>query len=254
MALPCFENDYQFYCTVLDRNRLPSAMAVPCATMSDWTLATDANVTTLTMTSGENKLSPATLDAWSSALASMEAPSRPQALVITGQEQYWSTGLDLDKMTAMSPEHQSAFMEDFDYLLGRLLTAPFVTVAALNGHTFAAGALLALACDFRIMRIDRGYFCLPSVDIGIPFSRGMTALITAKLPQPTASDLVISCRRIAAPEALELGAINRAEKRDDVLRVATEVAEAYAHKDPNTLATVKQRMYHEATALLMGSR
>ncbi len=222
--------------------------------MSTWPLTTDGNVSTLTMTSGENRLSETTLTAWSSALASMEASAGPQALVVTGQERYWSTGLDLEEITAMSAHHQRDFMHDFDHLLGRLLTAPFVTVAALNGHTYAAGALLALACDYRVMRIDRGYFCLPSVDIGIPFSRGMTALITAKLPQPTAGDLVVSCRRVAAREALALGAIHRAEERDDVLRVATELATTYADKDPQTLATVKQRMYERAANLLADSR
>jgi len=54
-------------------------------------------------------------------------------------------------------------------------------IAALQGHTFAAGAMLALAHDQRVMRSDRGFFCFPEVDIGIPFTVGMNALITARL-------------------------------------------------------------------------
>ncbi|GMR02993.1 MAG: enoyl-CoA hydratase-related protein [Acidimicrobiia bacterium] len=222
--------------------------------MHDWTLTTDGSVSVLTMTSGENRLSATTLGSWSSALETMEATSPSQALVITGQEQYWSTGLDLDQVDAMSRQRQTTFIQDFDRLLGRLLTAPFVTVAALNGHTYAGGALLALACDYRVMRIDRGYFCLPSVDIGIPFSRGMAALIAAKLPQPAAHDLVISCRRVTAREALSLGAIDRAEEHANVLPVAMELAHAYADKDPKTLATVKRRMYEQASTLLSSPR
>ncbi len=220
--------------------------------MHDWTLTSDGAVRILTMTSGENRLSPATLNEWMETFDRLEARRLPQALVVTGVDQYWSTGLDLEAVQAMSADEQAIFMEAFDRLLHRILTAPFVTIAALNGHTYAGGALLSLAFDYRIMRSDRGFFCLPSVDIGIPFSRGMTELITAKLPQPTAHDLVVSCRRIGAREAVTLGVINRAEEQHNVMPVSMELAHAYSGKDPGTLATVKRRMYHEAARLLAG--
>ena len=214
--------------------------------MTDWMLETSGPVTVLTMTTGENKISRTTLGAWNGALDTLDARSGPHALVITGEDKYWSTGLDLSEVAEMSPSERDRILSDLDLLLVRLLTAPYVTIAALNGHTYAAGALLALACDYRVMRIDRGYFCLPSVDIGIPFSPGMTALITSKIPQPAAHDLVISCRAIGAREALADGAIHHAVDAHNVLPMATELARAYADKDPETLETVKRRMYAAA--------
>lgn len=211
--------------------------------MTDWILETAGPVTVLTMTTGENKISRTTLGAWNRALDALDARSGPHALVITGEDRYWSTGLDLAEVAEMSRSERDNFLADLDLLLVRLLTAPYVTIAALNGHTYAAGALLALACDYRVMRIDRGYFCLPSVDIGIPFSPGMTKLITSKIPQPAAHDLVISCRAIGAREALASGVINRAVEAHNVMPIATELAHAYADKDPETLETVKRRMY-----------
>jgi enoyl-CoA hydratase/carnithine racemase len=50
-----------------------------------------------------------------------------------------------------------------------VLIAPVPTVAAINGHAFGAGSMLAIAHDFRVMRVDRGYYCFPEVDIRIPF-------------------------------------------------------------------------------------
>ena len=60
-------------------------------------------------------------------------------------------------------------------MLARFLTLPVPTAAAVVGHAFGAGAMLALAHDFRVMRADRGYFCFPEVDIRIPFTPGMAA-------------------------------------------------------------------------------
>ena len=60
-------------------------------------------------------------------------------------------------------------------LLARLLEIGVPTVAAIQGHAFAAGAMLALAHDERVMRADRGWSCLPEVDINIPFTPGMSA-------------------------------------------------------------------------------
>jgi enoyl-CoA hydratase/carnithine racemase len=221
--------------------------------MNDWKIETAGPVTVLTMTTGENQISRETIDEWNRSLDVVEAGTGPHALVVTGEGKYWSTGLDLTAVASATMVDRERLLADLDRLLLRLLTASYVTVAALNGHTYAAGALLSLACDYRVMRIDRGYFCLPSVDIAIPFSPGMTALITAKIPQPAAHDLVISCRAIGAREALADGVIHRAVDADNVMPLATELAHAYADKDPATLETVKQRMYATAVSAFIGS-
>lgn len=202
------------------------------------------------MDDGENQIGAAMLRTWSDVLDRVESHAPPRALVVTGTERFWSTGLDLKEIGALSDRASSRFMNDFDRLLGRILTAPFVTVAALNGHAIAGGALIALAHDYRIMRDDHGYLSLPSVDVGIPFTPGMSALITAKLPQPTAHDLVVSCRQITGGEALELGVVTSLATESKVLEDALELADFLGDKSPDTLATVKRRMYPEAVAML----
>ena len=63
---------------------------------------------------------------------------------------------------------------------------PCITIAAINGHAFAAGAMVALAHDFRVMRNDRGFFCLPEVDIGMTFTDSMESVIKSRLSKATA--------------------------------------------------------------------
>ncbi len=218
--------------------------------MSGFSTETDGAVLVATMDEGENRIGTRSLDQWNRVIDTIDTTPDVGALVVVGTGKYWSTGLDLDEVSAMGPAARRTFMRRLDLLLGRLLTAPVITVAALNGHTYAGGALLAIAFDYRVMRRDRGYFCLPSVDVGIPFSPGMSALISTKLPKPIAHDLVVSCREIGAEEAAAAGVVTASVDEGDVLPAAMQIASSYAGKDRTTLTVVKRRMYPEATSML----
>jgi enoyl-CoA hydratase/carnithine racemase len=218
--------------------------------MRDWTLEQQDSVWLFTMGEGENRLGAAMLDTWTEVFDQVKQADVLRPLVVTGTDKYWSTGLNLDEIGDYSEADRIRFMNQFDRLLGQILTAPVVTVAALNGHTIAGGALLALAHDYRVMRADRGYISLPSVDIGIPFTPGMSALISAKIPQPAAHDLVVSCRQIGGEEALRLGVITSVANEASVLPEAIQLAASLKDKDPNALQTVKRRLYPEVTSML----
>ncbi|MEZ5174846.1 MAG: enoyl-CoA hydratase-related protein [Acidimicrobiia bacterium] len=220
--------------------------------MDRFDLTEQGGVWTLTLADGENRLGSASIRSWHRALD--EVAAKPgSVLVAVGTDRFWSTGLDLDEMGRLGDEDRLAFMATVDGLLLRILTAPFPTVAALNGHAYAGGALLALAFDHRIMRNDRGFFCLPSVDVGIPFTEGMATLITAKVPQPHAHDLVVTGRRITGDEAATMGIVHASTTAGWVLPEALDLATTLTGKDPATLGTVKRRLYPVACELLARS-
>lgn len=202
------------------------------------------------MRNDENLIDVEMLVAWTEVLDRVEEATSPRPLVVTGTGRFWSTGLNLDEVSTYSNAQRIEFMSRFDSLLGRVLTAPFVTVAALNGHTIAGGALLALAHDYRIMREDRGFMSFPSVDVGVPFTPGMSALISAKIPQPAAHDLVVSCRQVGGSEAHTLGVVTGVAGEDTVVTRSLHLAASLNDKDPEVLRTVKRRLYAEASAML----
>jgi enoyl-CoA hydratase/carnithine racemase len=120
----------------------------------------------------------------------------------------------------------------------------------VQGHVFAGGAMFALAHDFRVMRADRGFFCLPEVDINIPFSRGMSALIQARLSKKTAHEAMTTGRRYGGTDALAAGIVDAVAHEDDVLSTAIELARPLAGKAGPTLGTIKGRMYADALGAL----
>ena len=109
-----------------------------------------------------------------------------------------------------------------------------------------AAAMLALAHDFRVMRADRGFFCLPEVDINIPFTRGMSGLIQGKLTPRTAHEAMTTGRRYGGTDALAAGIVDAVAHEDDVLSSAIELARPLAGKAGPTLGIIKSRMYPAA--------
>jgi enoyl-CoA hydratase/carnithine racemase len=208
----------------------------------------------LRMQNGENRFNRASLDALSHALDRVEQSDFPSALVTCGEGKFYSNGLDLDWMAVAGEAAALENVQRVHELLARLLTFPLITVAAINGHAFAAGAMLALAHDFRVMRADRGYFCLPEVDLQIPFTPTMNALIMARLPSMTAQEAMISGRRYGGQQAVERGIVNQAESEQDVLPKAIALAKSLAGKHRPTLSAIKRGTYAHVLARVAEDR
>jgi enoyl-CoA hydratase/carnithine racemase len=201
------------------------------------------------MQAEENRFNPTVLDGIDAALDEVEAADPPSALVLTGEGKFFSNGLDLDWMSTAGEEAGVA-LKRVHGLYARLLAFPRFTVAAMNGHAFAGGGMLALACDDRVMRTDRGYFCLPEADIGLPFTAGMNALVTARLDHVTAREAMLTGRRFNAEEALERKIVDDTGSEGEVIAKATERAAAQASKAAPVLQAIKQRLYADALAAL----
>ncbi|WUH96379.1 enoyl-CoA hydratase-related protein [Spirillospora sp. NBC_00431] len=224
-------------------------------------LQRDGAVYVLRFDSGENLFGPEFLGAVEDALGTVEknavetnAVERdggPGALVTVGTGKFYSNGLDLDWLGA-NPDRLEDYLRRVHGLYARILSLPMPTVAALNGHAFAGGAMLALAHDFAVMRTGRGYFCLPEVDLGTSFTPGMDALIRARLPKATAHEAMLTGRRYPAEEAVAAGIVRSAVAEDEVLPTAVELAASMAAKDGRVVAKIRTDMYRTVLTALNG--
>ena len=202
----------------------------------------EGDVHVLRFDDGENRFSPGLLEEFEKALDALAEAPAPKALVTTGTGKFYSNGLDLDWL-GQNADRWGPYVARVHALFARLLTLPMPTVAAVNGHAFAAGGMLALAHDFRVMRADRGYFCLPEVDLGLPFSPGMSALIQARLPASTAHEAMVTGRRYGGEDAVAAGIVHRTAPEAEVASAAIALAAPLAAKDGGTMAKIRTQMY-----------
>jgi enoyl-CoA hydratase/carnithine racemase len=213
------------------------------------TLSWDDKIAVVNFGEDENRFSLEFLDAINGHLDDIET-AEAQGLVTTGGNKFYTNGLDLDWLMAHGDQTQF-YVGRVQAMFARVLTLAMPTAAAITGHAFGAGAMLAMAHDVRVMRADRGYFCFPEVDIRIPFTDGMAALIQAKLTPRAAMASMTTGRRFGGLEAAELGIVDATAGEGAVIGAATELLRPLAGKDPGTLGAIKQTMFRTATQALL---
>jgi enoyl-CoA hydratase/carnithine racemase len=205
-------------------------------------LEREGDVRILRMREGENRFNRSFVDAFHAALDEAAAVDGPVALVAVGEGKFFSNGLDLDWLTTDGADDTS-FIDDVHRMLRRVLALDLITVAAINGHAFAGGAMLATAFDYRIMREDRGYWCLPEVDLGLPLTTEMYEGLAAHLPRPALADAALTGRRYSGPEAHGVGIVTDVAPETEVLERAVALATSLAGKNRTVIAAHKRLLY-----------
>lgn len=199
---------------------------------------------------GENRFDPGLVTALGKALDEVAAADAPAALVTTGTGKFYSNGLDVEHMGGLSGADVGEYIHAVMQVLGRVLTFPMTTVAAVNGHAFGAGAQIAVAHDYQVMRADRGYYCMPEVDMQVPLHPAMTAILQARLPVRTVHQVIATGRRFGGQEAAALQIVDRAVPEGEVVSNAVALAAELAAKAHPAMGVLKRDMYRQVLAAI----
>ncbi|MEW9555517.1 enoyl-CoA hydratase/isomerase family protein [Nonomuraea sp. NPDC050783] len=191
----------------------------------------------------EDCMHPAWIDAVHDLLDEIETRDGPRSLVTFTENDSFSSGLSLGGAVCGASGAGQEYVADVQGLLARMLTFPVVTVAALQGHTCAAGAVLSLAHDFRVMRRDRGSWWLPGSEAGLPFTAGVSALVRARLTAQVAHEVVVTARRFDGYDALAAEIVDRIADVDTMRQLAVDMARDHNHRAGPGLGEIKARMY-----------
>lgn len=197
----------------------------------------------------EGKFQPEAYDKVKALLDQAEADDTAKALIIEGQGKNFSQGYDLAWFQANDPKGFSPFTTLSMLIIKQLLSFPKPTVAAVNGHAFGFGAFMVLACDYAVQRSGVGFFCLPEVNIGLPFAPSMNELARTKLPsRQVVRDAMYTGKRYPAEESAALGIVDAAAEGDDLISTAKALAEPAVGREPRNLSFIKAAVNKEIIA------
>jgi Delta3-Delta2-enoyl-CoA isomerase len=223
--------------------------------MSAITLARQDRVAVLTMNHNkENRFHPDFLAEFLGVLDAIEADKDVGALVVTGGDpKFWCNGIDLEYLMSQMANIRKVipeYMTLLNKLYRRVCIFPKPTIAAINGHVFAGGAFLACYMDFRFMREERGWLCLPEVDINIPLLPAMSAITQAVVTAQGFRELYYTGRRFTGPEAQAIGFADRVFPGEVLVPKAVEFGQELAKKKTALYAEMKLRLRQPVVDIL----
>jgi Delta3-Delta2-enoyl-CoA isomerase len=203
----------------------------------------------VTLNDGENRFNPEFIHAFLDILNEIEENTEASTLVVrSAHEKIFSNGIDLDWLIPVIQKGDTPAAKNFFFLMNRLfkrtLTYPMITVAAITGHAFAGGAIWSCAFDFRFMRSDRGYFCFPEVDLGIPFLPGMLALLKKAIPMYKLEEMHHTGARLTAEACEKHHIVTRTCHLDTLMEEALAFAGPLTKKRA-VLQEMKARLYKD---------
>lgn len=163
-----------------------------------------------------------------------------RAIVLSGLPGIFSAGLDVPYLITLDRAGIEAAWSEFLATVKALARSPVPVVAAITGHSPAGGAVLSLACDYRLMA--RGDFTigLNEVRLGIPMPRFMFEMARLAMGQRRAEIACASGHLFRPEEALAAGFVDHVAEAEEVIPMAIEHCRRLLQLPPAAFAGSRQ--------------
>lgn len=174
-------------------------------------------------------------------LAELSTDDSLRALILTGTGRGFCAGGDVQSFYdhREAPEEiMQAVLEGLHGVVGRLLDAPFPTIAAINGVVAGAGMGIAMATDLAVST-ESSLFTMAYTGIGVSPDGSSTFFLPRLVGTRVAMEMILTNRRIDSSEALRLGLVNRVVPDKDLAEEAFALASQLASGP--TLAYIRAR-------------
>ena len=165
----------------------------------------------------------------------------PDAVVLTGQDRFFSGGLDLTVLPTLALDDQRAMVHDVNWVFADWYGFPRPLVVAMNGHAVAGGLILALCGDLRVS-VTSAKLGLTEVKVGVPYPVAAIEIARAEVPTRLVRRLVLGGELIEPQEAHDAGILDELVADDGLLDRALELAAGLASHPRRAYAVVKQQL------------
>jgi enoyl-CoA hydratase/carnithine racemase len=177
------------------------------------------------------------LELWT---AIVEEPGKTRCVILTGAgTRAFCAGGDLKERNGMTKAAWEAQHEIFERQYWALLDCPVPVIAAVNGHAFAGGLEMVLACDFAYA-VKGARFALTEVTLGIMPGAGGTQLLPRAVGERRAKEIILTGKPFSAEDALHWGILNRLCEPANLMAEAMATAEAIAANAPLSVRQAKK--------------
>ena len=203
----------------------------------------DIGIIRLNRPEKKNAFSPKMDEEILDAMIRIEKDTNIRGVLLTGTEDSFSAGLDLDLsfLQTMEESDSKNFRRVMDPILEWYLKyyrLPRPTVAAVNGHCYGGGVVPVSISDVAIAS-DRAKFCLSEINFAHFPAGGTTWAMSHFLLPKHFEYLCLSGDRIDAQEAFRIGLVTKVVPHDQLEEEAWKMVKKLANKHPSAYKTAK---------------
>ncbi|HEV2906506.1 MAG TPA: enoyl-CoA hydratase family protein [Actinomycetota bacterium] len=189
----------------------------------------------------------------------VELPHREEArvLTITGKGRGFCSGGDVDDIIGALQKADARDLLDFTRMTGavvqRMRECPLPIIASVNGVAAGAGAVIAMAADFRLMSRSASFAFL-FTKVGLAGAdMGSAYLLPRLVGLGRATELLMLGESVSADRAVEIGLAGRVAEDEELPRATAELAGRLAAGPGFALAGTKLLLSREQDMDLAGS-
>ena len=181
--------------------------------------------------------------------ASLASHDGVQVVIITGEGRGFCSGGDVEEIIARLLEQDMSALLAFTRMTGGLIAnmraLPKPVIAAINGVAAGAGAVIALASDFRL--------AVPSASLSFLFTKvglagadmGAAYLLPRIVGLARATELLMLGDKVTADEALRVGLVNKVVAPGELMTEARTLAARLAQGPSFALGMTKTLLNQE---------
>ncbi|MCP3030514.1 enoyl-CoA hydratase [Halobacillus sp. A1] len=222
--------------------------------MSTLHVETNGHVATITIQSPPaNALSSHILNDLSVELDNIENNQSIKAIVLKGEDKFFSAGADIKEFTSFQDGSDSGSLAGKGQeLFNRIENFHIPVIAAIHGAALGGGLELAMACHIRYVAED-AKLGLPELNLGIIPGFAGTQRLPRHVGAAKAYEMILTGVPISGEEAVEAGLANQSFSNDELFVSADKTAQLIAAKSgPSIHHIMKLIPYAHTTQLQEG--